>query len=35
MGPENAVLRAGLLAYRARRGDEKTVELARKIEENS
>ena len=30
-GPRNAVLRAGLLAYRAKHGDEKTVELARNI----
>jgi hypothetical protein len=30
-GPKHAVLRAGLLAYRARHGDEKTVELAREI----
>ena len=34
-GPENAVLRAGLLAYRARQGDEKAIELARKIDEKS
>jgi hypothetical protein len=32
-GPENAVFRAGLLAYRAKHGDEKTLELARKIEQ--
>jgi len=32
-GQENAVLRTGLLAYRARHGDEKTLELVRKIEE--
>ena len=30
-GPASAVLRAGLLAYRARYGDEKAVELSRKI----
>ena len=32
-GPESAVLRAGLLAYLARHGNEKTVELFQKIEE--
>jgi len=31
-GPASAVLRAGLLAYRARHGDEKAVELSRKIQ---
>lgn len=31
-GPENAVLRAGLLAYRARHGDEKAIELTRKVD---
>jgi len=30
-GPSNAVLRAGLLAYRAKHGDEKAAELAQKI----
>jgi hypothetical protein len=32
-GPKSAVLRAGLLAYRARHGGEKTIELINKIEE--
>jgi hypothetical protein len=32
-GPKNAVLRAGLLAYRVRHGSEKTIELIKKIEE--
>jgi hypothetical protein len=32
-GPVNAALRAGLLAYRTRQGDEKTFELSRKIQE--
>ncbi|MCW4049334.1 MAG: DUF3795 domain-containing protein [Candidatus Bathyarchaeota archaeon] len=31
-GPSNAVLRAGLLAYRAKHGDEKAIELTRKRE---
>ena len=31
-GPANAVLRAGFLAYRARHGDEKAVELSRVIQ---
>jgi hypothetical protein len=30
-GPRSAVLRAGILAYRARHGDAKAVELVRKI----
>jgi hypothetical protein len=30
-GPSSAVLRAGLLAYRAKHGDLKTVKLARSI----
>jgi hypothetical protein len=30
-GPANAALRAGLLAYRSRHGDEEAVELTRKI----
>jgi hypothetical protein len=30
-GPRSAVLRAGILAYRARHGDAKAVELFRKI----
>jgi len=30
-GPVSAVVRAGILAYRARHGDAKAVELARKI----
>lgn len=32
-GPRNAVLRAGLLAYRAKHGDGKAVDLARKTAE--
>jgi len=32
-GPKSAVQRAGLLAYRARHGSEKTIELIKKIEE--
>lgn len=31
-GPASAVLRAGLLAYRARHGDQKAVDLSRKIQ---
>ena len=31
-GQVSAIIRAGLLAYRAKHGDEKAVELARKIE---
>jgi hypothetical protein len=34
-GQESALQRAGLLAYSARHGDEKAVELARKIDEDS
>jgi hypothetical protein len=30
-GPKNSVIRAGLLAYRARQGDEKAVSLTRRI----
>jgi hypothetical protein len=30
-GPSSAVLRSGLLAYRAKHGDERAAELARKI----
>ncbi|MGD2201364.1 MAG: DUF3795 domain-containing protein [Candidatus Bathyarchaeota archaeon] len=30
-GPSSAVLRAGLLAYRAKHGDKKTLELSRNI----
>ena len=31
-GQVSAVIRAGILAYRARHGDEKAVELSRKLE---
>ena len=31
-GPASAVLRTGLLAYRVRHGDQKAVELSRKIQ---
>jgi len=31
-GQRSAVTRAGLLAYRAKHGDEKAIELARKME---
>jgi len=34
-GQKSALLRAGLLAYRARHGDEKAIELAMKIDEDS
>ncbi len=30
-GPSSALVRAGLLAYRAKHGDEKFIELSRKI----
>lgn len=30
-GPVNAVIRAGLLAYRAKHGDEKAIELTKRI----
>ena len=31
-GPENALMRAGLLAYRAKYGDEEALELLEKAE---